>query len=242
LSGLKKSPKAFPLAAVSGARFRRLKTSYPAGGEEPMKTQTWTVMAATALVVLALGNEARADSTSLLTMGLGSSVGLSHVVPVTGGSVNDVVSELNVRIKMLKVLGFDFNYNVAGENKVGHGEVYASSLRASALLYLVPTSVVSFYLAAGTGTSEFSDMFKAGASKRSYHGGGGLELYVGKHIALSTEFLMLVPQVDRVVVSSQPLKVDAGGSIDLSSLKTPSVTDYISADNFQVTFGLKWFF
>ncbi|MBM4353393.1 MAG: hypothetical protein FJ109_06285 [Deltaproteobacteria bacterium] len=207
-----------------------------------MKTQTWTMMAAAALVVLGLGNEARADSTSLLTMGLGSSVGLSHVVPVTGGSVNDVVSELNVRIKMLKVLGFDFNYNMAGENPVGHGEIYASSLRASALLYLVPTRVVSVYLAAGTGSSEFTDMLKASASKRSYHGGGGMELYIGRHLALSTEFLMLVPQVDRVVVSSQPLKVDGNGSLDLSSLKTPTVKDYISADNFQVTFGLKWFF
>jgi hypothetical protein len=207
-----------------------------------MKTNTWMAIAAAAVMTLALGNEARADSTSLLTMGLGSSVGLAHVVPVTGGSVNDVVSELNVRIKMLKVLGFDFNYNFAGENEVGHGEVYASSLRASALLYVVPTQVVSVYLAAGTGSSEFTDMFKASATKRSYHGGGGMELYVGRHLALSTEFLMLVPQVDRVVISSQPLKVDAAGSVDLSSVKTPSVTDYISADNFQVTFGLKWFF
>jgi len=181
-------------------------------------------------------------STSLLTAGVGTNLGFTRVMPVTGGSENGFINELNLRIKMLKVLGFDFNWNTTGENSVGHGEVYASNIRATALLYLVPTDVLSLYVGVGAGASDFSNLFSFEGSNYSYHAGLGLEIYVGKNVALTGEYMLLVPQVNKVVVSTQPLRLDESGSVDWSNAHTPSVSDYISFDNFQVTMGVKWFF
>lgn len=196
----------------------------------------------TAALLLLVATPANADNTSLLTLGGGPTVGLSHVVPVTGGSENSVVSEMNFRLKMLKVLGFDFNYNMTGERQVGHGEVYSSNMRASALLYVLPLDTISLYLAAGAGASNVSDLASDTFSDKSYHGGGGMEIFVGDHMALSAEFLMLIPEVDRVVVSKKPLRLDDTGVVDMGSIDGPSMKDYVSTDNFQVCFGLKYFF
>lgn len=206
-----------------------------------MKTLTTTLTILTAALLLT-ATPAQAANTSLLTLGGGPTVGLSHVLPVTGGSTNVVVSEMNLRLKLLRVLGFDLNYNMTGEQELGHGEVYSSNLRASALLYVVPTSVLSLYLSAGAGASSFNSLTSDSATDKSYHGGAGMEIYVGKHLALSTEFIMLVPQVDRIVVSQQPLRVDEMGSLDTGSISGPNLSDYISPKNFQVTMGLKYFF
>ena len=206
-----------------------------------MKTLT-TTLTTLAAALLFFATPAQAASTSLLTLGGGPTVGLTHVLPVTGGSTNVVVSEMNVRLKLLKVLGFDLNYNMTGEKELGHGEVYSSNLRASALLYVVPTSVLSLYLSAGAGASNFSSLTSDSATNKSYHGGAGMEIYVGKHIALSTEFLMLIPQVDKIVVSQKPLRIDEMGSLDTGSMTGPNIADYISPKNFQLTLGLKYFF
>jgi hypothetical protein len=208
-----------------------------------MKAISKITMTMAMAALLFAASPAQAKNTSLLTLGGGPTVGLAHVLPVTGGSTNSVVSEMNVRLKMLKVLGFDFHYNLTGEKKFGHGEVYSSNLRASALLYVVPTNVLSIYLAAGAGASNFGNLTSGSATEKSYHGGAGMEVYVGKHMALTTEFLMLVPQVDKLVISQQPLRLDEMGSLDTGTISGgPSVSDYISPKNFQVTMGLKWFF
>jgi hypothetical protein len=208
-----------------------------------MKTLNQTLTILTLAAALLTASPAQAASTSWLTLGGGPTVGLAHMLPVTGGSTNAVISEMNVRLKMLKVLGFDFNYNMTGEKQVGHGEVYASNLRASALLYVVPTSILSVYLSAGAGATNIGNLTSSSATNKSYHGGAGMEIYVGKHLALSTEFLMLVPQVSKLVVSQQPLRIDEMGSLDTGSIAGgPAVSDYINPKNFQLTFGMKYFF
>ena len=206
-----------------------------------MKTLTQTSIALIAALLLS-AVPAMAGSRSLLTVGAGSTVGLSHVLPVTGGSANAVISEVNIRLKMLRILGIDFSYNMTGEKSFGHGETYVSKMRASALLYVIPTRVMSFYLAGGAGASDFGRLTSRKASEKTYHGGAGIEIYVGKHIALTTEFLMLVPQVDRIVVSHDAIRIDEMGSFDSGSINRPKVSDYISIENFQMTFGMKWFF
>lgn len=214
-----------------------------------MKTAGWTKQQRKSIATIALAAAtmllpagAQAGSQSNLTLGLGSSIGLSHVVPVTGGMHNTVLSEMNLRLKLLKVVGLDLNYNLSGEQPVGHGEVYSSNLRVSALLYVIPTKRMSVYLAGGTGASSFSDLTSKSVSKKSFHGGGGMELYVGRHLAFTTEFLFLVPEVEKVVVTVQPLRVDGSSSVDLGSIETPSASDYLSTDNYQFTFGLKYYF
>jgi hypothetical protein len=202
-------------------------------------------MAAAAMMAMVMGTAGPvlADSDSLITLGLGQSLGVSHVKPVSGGTANNVVTEFNMRLRMLAVLGVDFNYNMSGEQTVGHGESYSSNYRLSALLYLVPTSVMSLYLSAGAGASELSSLTESDLLNKSYHGGGGLEVYIGSHMSLAAEFLMLIPEVEQIVVSQQALRVDASARPTGASLvDAPEVSDYITPENFQLSLGLKYYF
>lgn len=195
-----------------------------------------------ALALTIFSQPAFASSQSTVTMALGPSIGITHVMPITGGENNALVSEINVRLRALTILGLDFNYNLAGEKTLGKGEVYNSNYRLSALLYVIPTKVFSVYLLAGAGGSSLDNFNLDVANDKSYHGGAGLELYVGKHFALSTEFLMLIPAFSRVAISQQPLMLDEYGRVNMDSASGPNFGDYINAENFQVTFGLKYYF
>jgi len=191
---------------------------------------------------LLLAAPAQARNTSLITMGFGSSVGMTHVNYISGATANDIVTELNMRLKLIKVLGVDINYNYLGEREGSNGEVFASRLRASALIYPVPTRYISWYLLGGLGASNFNDMFSKEITRKSYHAGTGLEIYVGDHFTLVAEFLMLIPDVSRIVLSKQPLEIGTDGKLPTSGIDAPDITDYISPNNFQINVGLKYFF
>lgn len=193
-------------------------------------------------VLTLLSQPALAGSQSTVTMALGPNVGITHVMPVTGGENNALVSEINLRLRALTLFGLDFSYNVAGEKSLGKGEVYNSNYRISALLYIIPTKSLSVYLSAGAGGSSLSNFNSDIANDKSYHGGAGLELYVGKHVALTTEFLMLIPAFSRIAISKKPLMLDEYGKVDMGTSTGPDFSDYISAENFQATFGLKYYF
>ncbi|MBM4372207.1 MAG: outer membrane beta-barrel protein [Deltaproteobacteria bacterium] len=191
---------------------------------------------------LLLAGTAEAANTSLVTIGFGTHVGMTHVNYIAGGAANDFVTELNMRLKLVKVLGFDFNYNYLGEKKGSNGEVFASRIRASGLIYVVPTKVVSWYLLGGLGASNFTDMFSKELTKKSFHAGTGLEIYAGSHFTVTAEFLMLIPDVARISLSKHPLEIGADGQLPPSALHTPELKDYISPENFQINVGLRYFF
>jgi len=201
-----------------------------------------TTYTAIILASLLLAAPAQAKNTSLITMGFGSNVGMTHVNYIGGGTANDFVTELNMRVKLVKVLGIDFNYNYLGEKKGANGEVFASKIRASAVVYPVPTKYLSWYLLGGLGASNFSDMFSKEITKKSFHAGTGLEIYAGDHFTVVAEFLMLIPDVSRISVSKQPLEIGTDGQLPTSGISRPNIKDYISPDNFQINIGLKYFF
>ncbi len=203
------------------------------------RSTTYTAIILTSLLLAA---PAQAKNTSLVTMGFGSSVGMTHVNYIGGGVANDFVSELNLRVKMLKVLGVDFNYNYLGENQGTNGEVFASRIRASAIIYPVPTKYISWYILGGLGASNFSDMFSKEVTKKSFHAGTGLEIFAGNHFTVVAEFLMLIPDVSRIAISKQPLEIGTDGQLPISDISRPGISEYISPKNFQINVGLKYFF
>ena len=86
------------------------------------------------------------------------------------------------------------------------------------------------------------DVFNSNLADKSFHGGGGMEIYLGGHFAINAEFLMVVPEVSKVVVSKHPLRVDTTGDVNWSKAVSPDPTDYISGSNFQASIGLKYYF
>lgn len=188
------------------------------------------------------GTPCLGSSSSWLTLGVGSSVGVAHSTATTGVAQNSFLSELNLRLRMLKLFGVDLNYNMPGEKSIGTGETFASNFRLSALLFLVPTRWFSLYLSAGAGGTSLGDVFSSGLTGKSFHAGGGLEIYAGQHVAIAGEFLMVVPDVTRVVVSHQPLRVDEAGQLDWGETSSPSWSDYVGPQNYQFSFALRYYF
>lgn len=204
-----------------------------------MKT-TITIISISFLAMVAV--PAQASNTSLVTLGFGSQLGVARYQPLQGAAGAQMVSELNLRLKLLRILGVDATYNLGGEQAVGGGEVFASQYRISALLYPIPTNVLSVYLSGGIGGSSVGDMTNDSLTSKSFHAGGGLEIYLGDHFTLTGEFLILVPDVNRIAMTRQPIRLDEQGNLPLSNMATPSAADYISAENFQINLGLKFFF
>ena len=192
--------------------------------------------------IILFATPAQASNTSLVTMGFGTHVGMTHVNYITGGTANDFVTELGLRIKLFKVLGVDFNYNYLGENEGTNGEVFASKIRASAIIYPIPTRVLSWYLLGGLGASNIGDMFSNEMTNKSFHAGTGLEIYAGRHFTVTAEFLMLIPDVSRIAVSKQPIQIGTDGKLPASGITQIDIKDYISPDNFQINIGVKYFF
>ena len=185
---------------------------------------------------------ALAGNRSLLTVGFGPQMGIARYQDISGNSHSDMISEMNLRVKMLRILGIDANYNIGGENSVGGGEVFASKYRVSALLYPIPTRYFSLYLSGGYGASSVGDMTSGTLTSKSYHAGGGMEIYAGKHFTITADVLVLVPDVNRIAVSHQPLQMDGTGRVPMEQIETPDVTDYLSVKNLQVNLGVKFFF
>jgi Outer membrane protein beta-barrel domain len=193
-------------------------------------------------IILGAAAPANASNTSLVALGFGSQLGVARYQPISGVGGTQMVSELNLRFKLLKILGIDASYNLASEHQVGAGEVFASKYRISALIYPIPTNVLSVYLSGGIGASSISDLSNDSLTSKSFHAGGGLEVYLGDHFTLTGEFLILVPDVNRIAVSRQPIRLSESGDLPMGQVTTPSASDYISAENFQVNLGLKFFF
>lgn len=194
---------------------------------------------------------AAAGSQSLITLGLGTELGVSRHTPIEGGTERAFVSELTLRLRVVKVLGLSFAANLVPARSTGE-LVFTSQYRLSALIYVVPTEHLSLYLSGGYGAQRIDDMITVTGATNTYHAGAGLEVYLGDHIALHVEYLWLVPgassiegSVVRRATEDVQQTVDdqiAAGTIPATlDLPDISASDYLSPGNFQLNFGFRWY-
>lgn len=194
---------------------------------------------------------AQASSQSIVTIGVGTDLGVNHHLPTEGGSSRSFISELSLRLRLVHFLGFSFAYNLAPASRTGE-LVFTSTYRMTALVYVVPTEKVSFYLSGGFGALKIQDLGTVTGSTNTYHAGAGLEFYIGDHIALHIEYLWMIPGVSSIkgsverratqevgdTVADSVASGAIPGSIDLPSI---SASDYLSPENFQINFGFRWY-
>ncbi len=155
-----------------------------------------------ALVVLCLlPAAARADSDSLFTLGVGTSLGLSRLE--SAGTPAQVSGELRVRARVLLGLGGEASYT-PNPIEAGAPLVYDNILRLSGLLYVVPTSPVAGYLKLGIGAGTPQGLLSVSSRHACYHGGLGLEAHLGDHVVLGAEALVLVPGVSGLLDDGSP--------------------------------------
>ncbi len=197
---------------------------------------------------------AHAKALDWFGMGIGTGGGYQQASGLGTDASSGVISELNVRVDLLQVLGVDFAYNMGDlQNPGSHdGLVYDARFRLSALLHLIPTSVGSLYLKAGIGGHQVDELVQVQSLGNSYHAGGGVEMYIIDRVALSFEYLVLLPgaaSVERVLnasnqSSNDPFSQTFGALSAAEGLESglPQLSDFVSAHNFQATTSLKYYF
>ena len=196
---------------------------------------------------------ASADNDSLFTLGLGTAVGVNRSTPLGGTAETTFTTELSLKIKALYVFGFEFSY--APTDKVDEASplVFDSTYRLSGLLYLVPTSPVSFYLKGGLGGGTLEDVFAIDKATTNYHAGAGFDIEAGDNLVIGLEYLLLIPGVAGVrdtlstyaneeIKRYQSRDENKAEPVSTASAGTPAISDFISPENFRVTVSARWYF
>jgi hypothetical protein len=177
---------------------------------------------------------ALADSDSLLTLGVGTALGLTD----TAESDPVATGELLAKLRILLGLGVELSYNPWNDSPRQGQLTYDSAFRLSGLLYIVPTTPVGGYLKVGVGSNDMRLLFDVTGETASYHGGGGLEIYLGKHVAIGGEFLFLVPGVHSVMAATG-LAGDAQGQAGRST--SDVLSDAVAFQNYRAVLTLAYY-
>lgn len=202
--------------------------------------------------LLSFAAPAAADSDSIITAGLGTTLGVTNTQGIDGQTSTSFSNELSLRVKALYVLGFEFAYSPTDHSE-NNGLVFTNDLRMSGLLYFVPTPYVSAYAKAGIEADNFGGLFSISDPSNAYHAGGGLDIEITKNISLGLEFLWLIPGKSSVEDQVETFLNDeyARYQAALSRGETaptdlgaaaPEVSDFLSASNFRLTVGARYYF
>ena len=219
----------------------------------PRSTPTLKSLGIAALLTVVFGTAAvaQAESHSLITAGVGTSLGVSHLDPYLGESSSAFSNDFTLRVKGLYVLGLELGVSPT-DGGPGSGLVYQNTLRLSGLLYLVPTRWVSVYAKGGIEGDSIGALFSVEDPSNAYHVGGGVDVNIGKHFVVGLEFLVLMPGVESIrrtaeaYIASETARLEeaarAGTSIPEIPTDVPDAGDFISASNFRLSVGVRYYF
>lgn len=204
-------------------------------------------LAGSILIILGLAAPASAGSSSWATVGIGTGLGVLHSAQPDAAAGTSFVSNVNVRLKLLRFIGADLTYAYVSQDDAREALQFGARLRATALIYLIPAKRVGLYVGAGIGARNFKDLASLTASSNSYHVGTGLEVHLSKHITLDASFFMVVPgyaSIERDVTrrALSEFEETKGGvstaqeqeSVRASATDDLSVGKYISPNNFEM--------
>ncbi|GMV40478.1 MAG: hypothetical protein AMXMBFR64_21940 [Myxococcales bacterium] len=192
--------------------------------------------------------QAAADATDLFTAAVGTQLGVSHGTQLDASSDSRFVSELLVHVRLVRVLGLQFNFNAAAESADADTLVFHSRLRLAAQIFVVPLDEVGIYLTGGLGADNFKDLASLTAESNSYQAGLGAEVYIDEHFTIAAEYLMVIPGLRSIqqTVLSHALKEGAlteeGAGETIGTPTSYEASDFISPGNFQATVGLRYYF
>jgi len=211
---------------------------------EEMNMRNKIIMTCFSLMMIA--TSAEAGVTSLVTGSVGTQLGVSHTSQVGEQPQSDLVSELELTMKLFRFLAMEVAYNPAAPNNENNELVFHSRLRLAGQLHVIPLDVFSMYLSAGLGAEDFEGFSSFTEDTNAYHGGVGAEVFIGEHMAIGAEYLMVVPGIrsiqHNVVSNALEATLGEGGSPQMAQTEGMSASDYVSPSNFQATLGLRYYF
>jgi len=190
------------------------------------------------LAMSAAAGDARADGSSIVTLGVGSGLGV-HKASGPGEPANTAfINQANLRLKFLWILGLDYALDLGKDDGLvatAEGDLhYRAKMRLTALVYPYSGNDLAFYIGAGIGGSKVAELVKTDAAANSYHGGLGFEFHLGPHISVDTSFMLIAPGA-RSVEGAATARVEAalatGDAGAMDQLRAPGLDDFISLKN-----------
>jgi opacity protein-like surface antigen len=159
-----------------------------------------------------LAGSARADGSSILTVGVGAGLGIHKTEHAGSRSETAFINQASVRLKLLYFLGADFSYDMSRNDDLVDVDPSAlrtqAKMRMTGLLYPYSGDTVGLYLGGGIGASRLGELFAVDQPGNSYHAGAGLEFHLNDHITIDTSFFIVMPGA-RSIVTSRVAEVEA---------------------------------
>ena len=204
------------------------------------------------IATLTLGGatSALAGSGSLLTLGVGGGVGVLHEKQPGATTESTFVNQANVRLKLLYFLGVDYGVDLSQDASLKRPSdelQLAAKMRLTALIYAIPTKMVSLYLGFGTGGGDLADLVSLTNERNSYHAGLGLEVHLSDHVTFDISYYMIIPgvrsverHVEELALASAQAQSQAGGGapgstgVGVSTGDEATVGDFITPQNFEL--------
>ncbi|MEZ4268268.1 MAG: hypothetical protein R3F39_18040 [Myxococcota bacterium] len=119
------------------------------------------------LLVAALAAPASAGNNSWATVGVGTGLGVLHTSQPDAAADTSFVSNVNLRLKLLRFLGMDLTYAYVSQDDAREELQFGARLRATALIYLIPAKRIGLYVGAEVGARSFKDLASLTASSNS---------------------------------------------------------------------------
>ncbi len=189
------------------------------------------------------------DARSFINASIGTHLGVQHTTQLESAPQSEFVSELELQLKLFRILAVAISYNPGAAPADAEMLAFSSRLRLTGKIHFLPLDAISMYLSAGLGAQNFDGLVDFTGDDTSYHGGLGAEIYIGRHVALTAEYAMVVPGVrsiqDTVVTQAlDAASVDGSGAINIDDFSVDDLdpATFIDPANFQVTAGLRYYF
>ena len=96
-------------------------------------------------------------------------------------------------------------------------------------------------------SNDIGNTFKVVHKENSYHAGAGLEVSINDSLALSFEYLLLVPSAASATSTVADFYSDEitrfqRGEPAQENVATPQVSDFINPNNFRLALGARYYF
>jgi len=202
------------------------------------------------LLVAAQAGPARADSYDMIAAGVGTSVGVSHVEPYLGEAASAFSTDLTLRARALYIIGLELGVSPT-DSKPANGLVFQNILRLSGLLFVVPTRWVSVYAKGGIEGDSIAALFSVEDPSNAYHVGCGVDVAIGSNFVVNLEWLVLIPGIESIrrlaeeVVARETARYQTAalaGTYPDGLPEIPDAGDFVSASNFRLTAGVRYYF
>ena len=206
-----------------------------------------------AIASLLTASTASAASDSIITAGLGTTLGANSTTQLNGQTTTSFSNELSLKVKGLYVLGFEFAYSPTDRTGSSASElIFTNDLRLSGLLYFLPTPYVQAYAKAGIEADNFGGLFSINDPSNAYHVGGGIDVNITENIVIGIEWLVLIPgkrsvetqvndYIDEETRRAEQLARAGQIPTDIGA-DAPGVGDFLSASNFRLNIGARYYF